>query len=190
MTTFRRSGSRMDVTGQKALVVGLARSGEAAAELLLKRGAQVTVTDRRSREALGDVASRLQHAGAKLVLGEHPEQIFTRSDLIVVSPGVPRTLAPLEAARQRGIEIMGELELAARYLEAPIVAITGTNGKSTTTTFTGPSCEASAGGCLWAAILALLCVGRWTAITTWWWSRSPASSSSGPRASGRRWRCC
>lgn len=129
--------SRMNLQDRKALVVGLARSGEAAAELLLRRGAQVTVTDLRSKEVLGDVAVRLHHAGARLALGEHPESIFLKSDLIVVSPGVPRNLPPLEAARRAGIEIIGELELAARHLDAPIVAITGTNGKSTTTTFTG-----------------------------------------------------
>lgn len=131
------NGSSGHFQGRYALVVGLARSGEAAAELLLRRGALVTVTDKRSKEALGEVASRLAHAGAKLALGEHSPALFVTQDLIVVSPGVPRDLPALVAAQEAGVEIIGELELAARLIDAPIVAITGTNGKSTTTTFTG-----------------------------------------------------
>lgn len=133
----------MELRARRALVVGLARSGEAAAELLLSRGAAVTVNDKRSREALGETAQRLQQLGAKLALGEHAEALFLAHDLIVVSPGVPRTLPALLAAQAAGIEIMGELELASRFLDVPVVAITGTNGKSTTTTFTGHFLHAS-----------------------------------------------
>lgn len=129
--------SRMELRGKQVLVVGLARSGEAAAELLLRRGAFVTVNDKRSKDVLGDIVSRLSHQGAKVVLGDHPTALFANPHLIVVSPGVPRTLPALLAAKSAGVEIIGELELASRLVEAPIVAITGTNGKSTTTTFTG-----------------------------------------------------
>lgn len=133
----------MELRARRVLVVGLAKSGEAAAELLLSRGASVTVNDKRSREALGEVATRLQHLGAKLALGEHSEALFLAHELIVVSPGVPRTLPALCAAQAAGIEIIGELELASRFLDVPMVAITGTNGKSTTTTFTGHFLHAS-----------------------------------------------
>lgn len=127
----------MKLWGKRVLVIGLARSGVAAAELLLSRGARVTVADKRSAEALGESLHRLQHAGARAVLGEHAESLLLEQELIVVSPGVPRDLPALQAARQAGVEIIGELELAWRHLTIPVVAITGTNGKSTTTTFTG-----------------------------------------------------
>lgn len=127
----------MKLWGKKVLVIGLARSGVAAAELLLGRGAQVTVADKRSAEALGESLVRLQQAGARAVLGEHSETLLFEHALIVVSPGVPRDLPALQAAAARGVEIIGELELAWRHLTIPVIAVTGTNGKSTTTTFTG-----------------------------------------------------
>lgn len=127
----------MELEGRKVLVVGLGASGVSAASFLLRRGARVTLNDSRDTAALGGEIQELVGKGARLVAGGHPESTFTRADLIVLSPGVPGDLPALVAAREAGVEIVGELELAARHIDAPIVAITGTNGKSTTTTFIG-----------------------------------------------------
>ncbi len=120
------------------LVVGLARSGVAAARVAVARGAEVTVTDRRGPSEL---ARALEDLGGsvRLALGGHDPAHFTGADLIVVSPGVPLSLAELEEARRRGVPVIGEVELAARLLPRglPIVGITGTNGKSTTTALAG-----------------------------------------------------
>jgi UDP-N-acetylmuramoylalanine--D-glutamate ligase len=122
------------VSGQRVLVVGAARSGVAAAHLLAGRGARVTLTDRKAE--IADAAG-LRAAGVSLELGGHVAATFDASDLIVVSPGVPRDLPEVTHARSIGIPVIGELELASRWLRGPIVAITGTKGKSTTTTLVG-----------------------------------------------------
>ncbi|MCX6545535.1 MAG: UDP-N-acetylmuramoyl-L-alanine--D-glutamate ligase [Acidobacteria bacterium] len=126
--------TRFSVRGQQAVVVGGARSGVAAARLLVERGASVTLTD--LRDTIAD-ASSLAGAGVRLVLGSHPLDLFTSADLIVVSPGVPRTQEAIVAARERGVPIIGEVELASRWIRGRVVAITGTKGKSTTTALTG-----------------------------------------------------
>jgi UDP-N-acetylmuramoylalanine--D-glutamate ligase len=124
------------LSGRKATVVGLARSGVAAARLLLREGAIVTVTDRRDAAALGPALAALE--GARAVLGGHDLADFERADLVVVSPGVPLANPELRAARAAGVPVLAEVELAARFLGAtPIVGITGTNGKSTTTALAG-----------------------------------------------------
>lgn len=122
------------VSGKRVVVVGAARSGIAAAELLVRRGASVTLTDR--RPAL-DETPRLRAAGIALELGGHEAKTLTSADLIVLSPGVPPSQAAVAAARDAGVPVIGELELASRWLRGRIVAITGTKGKSTTTTLTG-----------------------------------------------------
>ncbi|HEY3885226.1 MAG TPA: UDP-N-acetylmuramoyl-L-alanine--D-glutamate ligase, partial [Vicinamibacterales bacterium] len=127
------------VANARVVVVGAARSGVAAAELLVRRGAAVTLTDLRG--SIDDEA-RLRAAGVGLELGEHREQTFARADLIVLSPGVPPMQAALAPARAAGVPVIGELELASRWLRGRIVAITGTKGKSTTTTLTGRMLEA------------------------------------------------
>ena len=127
------------VRGKRVTVVGAARSGVAAAELLVRRGASVVLTDGKEHIAEEDA---LRAAGVLLELGGHRAATFTRSDLIVLSPGVPSTLPELTAARAAGIPVIGELELASRWLRGRIVAITGTKGKSTTTTLTGRMLEA------------------------------------------------
>ena len=127
------------VTGRKVVVVGAARSGVAAAELLVRRGANVTLTD--MREAIPQEA-QLRAAGVTLELGGHNSATLLGADLIVLSPGVPPTQPVIAAARAAGVPIMGELELASRWLRGRIVAITGTKGKSTTTTLTGRMLEA------------------------------------------------
>ncbi len=122
------------VSGQQVLVVGAARSGVAAASLLARRGARVTLTDRKPEIA---AAADLRAAGVALELGGHLAATFDAADLIVMSPGVPLVLAEVTHARSIGIPVIGELELASRWLRGPIVAITGTKGKSTTTTLVG-----------------------------------------------------
>ena len=127
------------VRGKRVTVVGAARSGVAAAELLVRRGASVTLTD--LRDAIAD-EERLKTAGVSLELGVHNEGTLRGSDLIVLSPGVPARQPAIESARQSGVPVIGELELAARWLRGRVIAITGTKGKSTTTTLTGRMLEA------------------------------------------------
>jgi UDP-N-acetylmuramoylalanine--D-glutamate ligase len=122
------------VAGRRVVVVGAARSGLAAAELLVRRGARVTLTE--TRPAIDD-AARLQAAGIELELGGHTATTFEGADLIVTSPGVPTEQPVFDLARRRGVEVIGELELASRWVKGPIVAVTGTKGKSTTTTLLG-----------------------------------------------------
>jgi UDP-N-acetylmuramoylalanine--D-glutamate ligase len=122
------------VQGQRVVVVGAARSGLAAAELLVRRGATVTLTDARDALANGE---RLRSLGVRTELGNQRPDTFERADLLVMSPGVPMELPEVAAARERGVPVIGELELAARWLKGRVVAITGTKGKSTTTTLVG-----------------------------------------------------
>jgi UDP-N-acetylmuramoylalanine--D-glutamate ligase len=122
------------VAGKRVVVVGAARSGIAAAELLVRRGARVTLTE--TRHAIDD-AEHLRAAGVTLELGGHKEATFASANLIVVSPGVPTEQAVFDAAKVRGIEVIGELELAWRWIKGRVIAITGTKGKSTTTTLIG-----------------------------------------------------
>ena len=123
----------MELAGKRVVVVGLGKSGVAAAKLCLARGAHVVGTDSAPPEKVSDEARAL---GIELVLGGHAGAKFERADLVVVSPGVP-PLSELTAAELAGVEVIGELELASRFIQAPIVAIGGTNGKSTTTTLVG-----------------------------------------------------
>ena len=140
---FRRRGTLplTDLKGKKVLVVGLGRSGRAAARVCLDNGARVTVTDNRTAEALG---VRLEGLPGEVTreLGGHREATFLAADLIVLSPGVP-DIAPLRAAREAGVPITGEMELGSWFVKGTLVAITGTNGKSTTTTLTGAVAKAS-----------------------------------------------
>jgi UDP-N-acetylmuramoylalanine--D-glutamate ligase len=131
--------STFTVRGRRVTVVGAARSGVAAAELLVRRGASVTLTDLRPRI---DDEERLRAAGVSLELGGHVVRTLTESDLVVLSPGVPWRLDAIEAARTAAVPVIGELELASRWLRGRLIAITGTKGKSTTTTLTGRMLEA------------------------------------------------
>jgi UDP-N-acetylmuramoylalanine--D-glutamate ligase len=124
------------VDGQNVTVVGAARSGIAAAMLLAERGARVTLSD--ARPALEEAPeATLRRAGVSLELGGHRHETFQSADLIVLSPGVPLDQPGIVAARGAGVPIIGEIELASRWLTGRLVAITGTKGKSTTTTLTG-----------------------------------------------------
>ncbi len=126
------------LAGKNVLVVGLARSGAAAARLCAREGARVTVTDRRPATDAGLALAPLEGLPVRLALGGHDPDDFTSADLVVVSPGVPLALPPIAAARRARVPVMGEVELAARLAgNVPVVAITGTNGKSTTTALTG-----------------------------------------------------
>lgn len=126
----------MDLVNRSILVVGLGRSGQAAANFLVRCGARVTITDRRSEEALSRELSGL-NAPYRLSLGGHRVKDFLEADLIVVSPGVPSHLLELCEAERRGVPIYGEVELAYRFLKGTIIGITGSNGKTTTTALIG-----------------------------------------------------
>ncbi|MBI1803263.1 MAG: UDP-N-acetylmuramoyl-L-alanine--D-glutamate ligase [Ignavibacteriae bacterium] len=125
-----------DVAGKKVTVIGAARSGVAVAELLKANGARVFVSDSGSGEKLAPSISSLESAGVEFELGQHTERALN-SDLIVVSPGVPSTIPIVKEAQRRGIHIVSELEIASWFCPAPIIAITGTNGKTTTTALVG-----------------------------------------------------
>jgi UDP-N-acetylmuramoylalanine--D-glutamate ligase len=127
----------MELKGKKVLVVGLGKSGLAAAMFLRHRGAQVTVSDVRSAEALAKDIPALIEEGIMVEAGGHGLLTFRRQDLIVVSPGVPLNTPELAQVRSFGLPVIGELELAARFLKGRMVAITGSNGKTTTTALLG-----------------------------------------------------
>jgi UDP-N-acetylmuramoylalanine--D-glutamate ligase len=127
----------MQLAGKKILVVGLGATGVATATFLVKRGAVVTATDSAREAELNPEALALREKGVRLELGGNRPQSFETADLVVISPGVPHGAAPLDRSRELGVPVLGEVELAARFIEQPIVAITGTNGKTTTTTLVG-----------------------------------------------------
>jgi len=127
----------MDAKGKRVLVVGLGKSGIASAQFLASRGARVTVSDTRTQTELKGQIPALLDRGIAVETGGHGERTFRDQDLIVVSPGVPSDLPQLVRARAQGIPVIGEIELAARFLKGKIVAITGSNGKTTTTTLCG-----------------------------------------------------
>jgi len=127
----------MELKGKKVLVVGLGKSGLAAALFLRRKGAQVTVSDVRSAEALAKDIPALLDEGIMVEAGGHGLLTFRRQDLIVVSPGVPLDTPELVQVKNFGLPVIGELELAARFLKGKMVAITGSNGKTTTTTLLG-----------------------------------------------------
>jgi UDP-N-acetylmuramoylalanine--D-glutamate ligase len=133
----------MDLKGKKVLVVGLGKSGLAAALFLRRRGAQVTVSDVRSAEALAKEIPALIEEGIMVETGGHGLLTFRRQDLIVVSPGVPVNTPELAQAQSFGLPVIGELELAGRFLKGKILAVTGSNGKTTTTTLLGEILTAS-----------------------------------------------
>jgi UDP-N-acetylmuramoylalanine--D-glutamate ligase len=127
----------MDLKNKRVLVVGLGKSGLSAAMFLRARGARVTVSDARSAVALAKEIPALLEAGIMVESGGHGLLTFRRQDLIVVSPGVPMDTPEVKQVVAFGLPVVGELELASRYLQGRIVAITGSNGKTTTTTLVG-----------------------------------------------------
>ncbi len=133
----------IDVRNKRVLVVGLGRSGRSAALCLRRQGAIVTVTDNKPPAAFKSVLPELLAQKIGLVLGTQPVERFLTHDLVVVSPGVPWDLPQLVATRERGIPIVPEVEVAGWLMDAPIVGITGSNGKTTTTALLGKMLEAS-----------------------------------------------
>ncbi|HZT70582.1 MAG TPA: UDP-N-acetylmuramoyl-L-alanine--D-glutamate ligase [Terriglobia bacterium] len=133
----------MEVRGKNVLVVGLGRSGMAAAHWLSEHGAFVTVTDMRSPSVFSKEIPELLRCKIGLELGLHQESTFFRQDLIVISPGVPADLPVLNAARQKGVPVVPEIEVAGWFLKGRLTGITGTNGKTTTTTLLGKILESS-----------------------------------------------
>ncbi|HSN27944.1 MAG TPA: UDP-N-acetylmuramoyl-L-alanine--D-glutamate ligase, partial [Kofleriaceae bacterium] len=134
----------MNLENKKVVVVGLALTGVAVAKFCARRGARVTVTDGKPAEKLAEQMKLLDGVPVTWELGGHKLETFTGADLVVMSPGVP-TLPEMTAARAAGVEVIAEIELAYRFLDpgASLIAITGTNGKSTTTALTGKLCEMS-----------------------------------------------
>jgi UDP-N-acetylmuramoylalanine--D-glutamate ligase len=151
----------MDLKGKKVLVVGLGKSGLAAALFLRRRGALVTVSDVRSAEALAKEIPALIEAGIMVESGGHGLLTFRRQDLIVVSPGVPLDTPELAQVKHFGLPVIGELELAARFLKGHTLAVTGSNGKTTTTTLLGEILKAGGlptlvGGNIGVPVVALI----------------------------------
>jgi UDP-N-acetylmuramoylalanine--D-glutamate ligase len=133
-----------DLHGKTVVVVGLAQTGVALARFCARRGARVVVTDGKPADQLAGPIAQLDGVPVTWQLGGHDAHTFTTADLVVMSPGVP-TLPEMTAARAAGVEVIAEIELAYRFLDpgATLIAITGTNGKSTTTALTGALCAAS-----------------------------------------------
>ena len=127
----------MNVNEKRVLVVGLGKSGVASALFLKSKGARVTVSDAKPQDQLKDEIPVLLDQGIAVETGGHGERTFGDQDLIVVSPGVPTDAPPLVQARALGANLIGEIELASQFFPGPIVAITGSNGKTTTTTLAG-----------------------------------------------------
>src|SRR6202030_837856 len=133
----------MELNNKRVLVVGLGKSGVASALFLKAHGARVTVSDTKSGDELHNEIPALLDNGIAVETGGHGERTFRGQDLIVVSPGVPVDAPQLIQARAVGGAVIGELELAAQFLPGAIVAITGSNGKTTTTTLIGEIIAAS-----------------------------------------------
>jgi UDP-N-acetylmuramoylalanine--D-glutamate ligase len=127
---------RIDLSGKRVLVVGLARTGLATALFCAARGAIVTATDTKNAEELRETAERLREAGARLELGSNAANVLRGQELVIASPGVPADVPLLEKARALGLPLWSEIELADRFLRGKLIGITGSNGKTTTTAWT------------------------------------------------------
>jgi UDP-N-acetylmuramoylalanine--D-glutamate ligase len=123
----------IELRGKRVLVVGLARTGVATSGFCAARGARVTATDSRTETEIGEAVAKLKDAGVTLELGSHREETFLDQDLIIPSPGVPADAAHLRLARAKGVTIWSEIELAYRFMKGRLIGITGSNGKTTTT---------------------------------------------------------
>jgi UDP-N-acetylmuramoylalanine--D-glutamate ligase len=127
----------VEIAGRKVLVIGAARSGIASARFLAQRGAIVALNDRKPMAEWPSEAIALKDEGVGQIQGDPPSWLLDQIDLVVISPGVPTKAIPIRYADRRGAEVIGEIELASRFLRGRVVAITGTNGKTTTTTLIG-----------------------------------------------------
>jgi UDP-N-acetylmuramoylalanine--D-glutamate ligase len=133
----------MKISGEKIVVAGLGRTGMSVALFLKRRGARVTVADSSTGPEMEERGFALRKMGIGVELGPHNPDTFENAGLVVLSPGVPHTIEPVKRAVERGIPVIGEIELASRFITEPIVAITGTNGKTTVTTLAGKMLEES-----------------------------------------------
>ena len=162
----------MDVSGKKVLIVGAARSGIAAAKFLQAHGAVVALTDRKDLVQWSDEARALKEIGVGLVPGEVPTWLLDQLELVVVSPGVPSNIIPIRYAERAGAEVIGEVELAFRYLKGRVIAITGSNGKTTTTSLIGEllrdaGLNVQVGGNIGTALISMVDSSRddgWTVV--------------------------
>ena len=127
----------MQLENKNVVVVGLGMSGIAATRFLKNRGADVTVTDIVTEGELADHVRTMREMNVRVELGQHRIKTFENADLVVLSPGVPHTIEPVKRAVERNISVVGEVELASRFIQDPVVAVTGTNGKTTTTDLLG-----------------------------------------------------
>ncbi|MDY6823688.1 MAG: UDP-N-acetylmuramoyl-L-alanine--D-glutamate ligase [Thermodesulfobacteriota bacterium] len=127
----------IEIENKRFLVVGLGKTGLATAKFLKRRGGVVTISDNAPADALGELLDTAREMDVAIETGGHQAETIVAADAILLSPGVPQTMPPLLEAAEKGIPVMGEMELAARFMTKPIVAVTGTNGKTTTTTLIG-----------------------------------------------------
>lgn len=127
----------MDVAGSRVTIVGMARSGLAAAKFLAERGATVLVSDSKPAASLAAELETLKRMGVGFETGRNSDEALLAADLVVVSPGVPLELPPIARAISSGVEVIGEVELACRFMRGSMIGITGSNGKTTTTSLTG-----------------------------------------------------
>jgi UDP-N-acetylmuramoylalanine--D-glutamate ligase len=162
----------LEVQGKKVLLIGAARSGIAAAKFLASKGAVVALNDQKSLDKWSSEALALKSLGIGLLPGEPPSWLLDQIELVVVSPGVPANLIPIRYAERAGAEVIGEVELAARYLKGRVVAITGSNGKTTTTSLIGEllryaDIPVQVGGNIGKALISLVETSRadgWTVV--------------------------
>ena len=133
----------MELAGKRVLVIGLGKTGQSTVRFLAGRGASVVATDEKPLAEMGDAASSLSGFSARLAFGPQDAAILSGVDLIIPSPGVPPTNPLLAEGVKRGVPILAELEVAFRFLKRPVIAITGTNGKTTATTLIGEILRAS-----------------------------------------------
>ncbi|MDX1708141.1 MAG: UDP-N-acetylmuramoyl-L-alanine--D-glutamate ligase [Desulfobacterales bacterium] len=127
----------MQLKDKQIVIIGLGRTGLAVARFLHHQGAQIVAADTAEETELADALKSLREMGATVELGPHRSSVLQEADLIVISPGVSHTIAPIAEARSRGVQVIGEVELAARFIKKPMIAVTGTNGKTTTTELLG-----------------------------------------------------
>jgi UDP-N-acetylmuramoylalanine--D-glutamate ligase len=150
----------IELRKMRVLVIGLARTGIATALFCAKRNAIVTATDSRQESDLGDALEKLREAGVKLELGGHVEKTYLAQDLIVPSPGVPADDPLLVKAKSKGITVWSEIELACRFLEGEMIGITGSNGKTTTTTLVHHILKTAGRNALLAGNVGAALIGR------------------------------
>ena len=136
----------MEMKDKRVIVLGMARSGIAAAKMLARMGAVVTINDMKPEESFGDSLNELRSAGCIFALGEGPQKHLAGQDMLILSPGIPFDKPFVQEAVAAGVEVIGELELGARVMRGGLCAITGTNGKTTTTTLVGELMRATGHG--------------------------------------------